>query len=120
MRSKGTTALEGHDLIGYSDMLAKTPGGLWLAEHARGAKTALHVNNVLSALDCAAAGMGIVAAPRFLASRDPELEMLPRPATIGAGSVYLVTLRDLVKVPRIRATIDALTTHIREQVKLRG
>ena len=112
--------LAGHDVVGFDASLARTPGGAWLTANAPAAKVVMRTNNVISALECAAAGLGIAAAPGFLAARLPELERLPRPALLGKGGVFLVTLADLAKVPRIRAALDALARHLRPQITLRG
>ncbi len=106
--------LEAHEVIAYAAPLERSPGGRWLSEHAGAARVALRTNNVLGAVDCASAGVGIAAVPAFMARRDPTLQRLPRPREVGASPVFLVAHRDLTKVPRVRATLDALHRFLRD------
>ncbi len=100
--------LKAHEIIAYAAPLELSPGGRWLTEHAGAARVALRTNNVMGAVDCASAGVGIAAVPAFMASRHPTLQRLPRPRDVGASPVFLVAHRDRTKVPRVRATLDAL------------
>jgi DNA-binding transcriptional LysR family regulator len=76
----------------------------------------IRTNNVLTALECAAAGVGLAAAPFHLAARFPELRRTLEPLVINEGNMYLVTHRDLIDVPRIRLTLDHLSTHLRTKM----
>jgi DNA-binding transcriptional LysR family regulator len=85
-----------------------------LTEHAHAARVVLRTNNVVGALDCAAAGIGIAVAPVFMAVRDTRLLRLPMPREIGVSPAYLVTHRDLANIPRVRATLDRLFRSLKE------
>lgn len=115
LRRRGTPPadLAGHDVIGYVAPVARSPGGAWLAEHTASAHVALRTNNVTSALDCAVAGVGIAAAPAFMARAEPRLTRLPRPREVGSSPVFLVAHRDAATVPRVRATIDRLVRFLK-------
>ncbi len=63
---------------------------------------------MLAAVDCAATGLGIAAAPEFMASRHAHLARIRRPREMGGSPVFLVAHKDVVKIPRVRATLNRL------------
>jgi DNA-binding transcriptional LysR family regulator len=107
-------ALRGHEVIGFAPPLTRTPGGVWLAEHARGANVVAVVDNVLTGIALAAEGMGLVAAPRFMAREAPSLG-LALDDTLGESEVFVLAHPELASVPRVRVTLDALEAHVRSQ-----
>ncbi len=107
--------LAGHDVIAFEAPLTTSPGGTWLTKHAKRARVVLRTNHVLGALDCAAAGLGIAAAPAFMGSGDDRLRRLPGPRDLGASQVFLVVPRDTAKIPRVRATLDCLVRRLQER-----
>jgi DNA-binding transcriptional LysR family regulator len=115
LRRRGVPApgLAGHDVVGFDESLARTPGARWLAKAAPKANVVVRTSSVPSAVECAAADMGVVASPGFMAAHFENLERVLRPLVIETTNIYLVTHRDLAKVPRVRATLDALTDHLR-------
>jgi DNA-binding transcriptional LysR family regulator len=108
----GRSLLARHTVIAYDDALARTPGGRWIEAHGAGATVAARTNNAMAALDLAAAGLGLAAAPVNLGARKEGVRAILRPADLGGSTVFLVTHRDLAKVPRIRATMDRLAADI--------
>lgn len=108
--------LAGHDVVAYDAPLVRSPGGVWLAEHARGARIVLRTNNVLGAVDCASAGIGIAAVVELAASRDPRLVRVRRPTEMAKSPVFLVAHRDVAKIPRVRATLDGLHRSLRDRL----
>jgi DNA-binding transcriptional LysR family regulator len=113
---KDGSGLAGHDVIAFDENLAKTPGAQWLKANAEHGRVVVRANNVLTALECCAADMGLTPAPFHLAARFPELRRVLEPLVIDAGNIYLVTHQDLAQVPRIRVTLDTLTTHLRATI----
>ena len=109
--------LDGHDVIGFDDVLGRTPGGQWLARHAASAQITVRVCDLLSGLASAVEGLGVIAAPAFLAAREPTLTPVHH-NSIGGADFFLVTHRELAQVPRVRAVIDHLTPFIRERASL--
>jgi len=107
-----SSLLARHAVIAYDDALARTPGGRWIEAHGAGATVAARTNNAMAALDLAAAGLGLAAAPVNLGARKQGVRAILRPADLGGSTVFLVTHRDLAKVPRIRATMDRLAADI--------
>jgi DNA-binding transcriptional LysR family regulator len=109
LRRRGTPPpdLAGHDVIAYDAPVARAPGALWLAEHAARTKVVLRTNSIYGGIDGAAAGLGIAAIPVNLA-RDARLVRLLRPRESVTSPMYLVTHKDLARVPRVRTTLEAL------------
>jgi len=106
---KGTPAtpedLCGHDIIGFDDSLADTPGGLWLSAHAQGANVVMRGNSIVAAVNATVCGMGISAVPCFFAEGEPRLRRLT-PRVLGGRDIFLVVHPDLVRVARVRAVMD--------------
>jgi DNA-binding transcriptional LysR family regulator len=108
----GRSLLARHAVIAYDDALARTPGGRWLDAHSAGATIAARTNNAMAALDLAATGLGLTAAPVNLGAQKAGVRAILRPADLGASTVFIVTHRDLAKVPRVRATMSRLATDV--------
>ena len=118
LRRRGPVrSLDGHDLIGFGDVLGRTTGGQWLARHAAGAKITVRVSDLLSGLAAAVEGMGVIATPAFLVARESGLMPVHR-TQIGGADFFLVTHRELARIPRVRAVIDHLTPYIRQRAAL--
>lgn len=113
-RGTPTGDFRGHEVVGYGAPLLQSLGAAWFAKHAASARVTVRVNNVQAALDCAAEGMGVAAAPVFMAARDARLSRLAKPREIGANSVFLVADRDVTKIPRVRATLDGIARALAE------
>src|SRR3954463_10253828 len=95
----------GHDVIGFDESLANTPGGLWLGAHTQGANIIMRGNSIVAAINATVCGMGISAVPCFLATGDPRLRRLT-PRVLGDRDIFLVVHPDLARVARVRAVMD--------------
>src|SRR5207245_11650661 len=73
----------GHDVIGFDDSLANTPGGLWLGAHAQGANVVMRGNSIIAAINATVCGMGISTVPDFSADANPSLRMVTPPVLSG-------------------------------------
>lgn len=112
---------QGHDVIAFEAPLDRSPGQRWLEAHAVDAHVALRSNNAVAALQAAAAGLGLAVTPQFLVRH-----FAPAPGALtcltahGAGEspVFLVTHPDVLRVPRVRATVDGLVRELRERGRL--
>lgn len=116
-RKGAPRTLAGHDLVRYVEPLTRTVGGAWLAEHGEQAVTTFLADHVGTALSAAAEGFGVAAAPGFMAAREPRVRSV-RAKPIGYNECFLVTHRENVEVPRMRATIDHLTRMVRNDPTL--
>ena len=56
-------SFEGHDLVGYAEAPARSPGGVWLAAREEGARVVMRGTTVTTVMQSAMAGMGIAALP---------------------------------------------------------
>jgi DNA-binding transcriptional LysR family regulator len=99
--------VRGHDVIGFDASLAEVEGASWLRAHADGCNVVLRANSIAAASTAAAFGMGVVPLPCFVGSSTPALVRLTR-ERIGQRDILLVAHPDLVKVARVRATMDFL------------
>ena len=106
----------GHDLIDWPVPYTIIPQVPWLREQAAQAKVALRSSSAMTRLAAAAAGVGIALLPRVIADPDPRLVRVPS-ETPPVQDLWLVTHRDLAKVPRIRAVLDFLTDTARRAAR---
>lgn len=109
--------LAGHDIIGLDESLARTPGGVWLAKNATGARVVMTVNNLMTGVAAAAAGLGILTAPETIALREPALRRVGTKA-IGTTEFFLVASREQLRLPRVRAVRDHLARFARSLPEL--
>jgi DNA-binding transcriptional LysR family regulator len=107
-RPAAADALAGHDVVGYDEAMAATPGAQWLNASASGANVALRGNSLVSVLNAVIAGFGISVIPCFLGDAEPSLRRLT-PQVLGSRDITLVVHPDMAKVARVRAVIDFLT-----------
>jgi DNA-binding transcriptional LysR family regulator len=97
--------LRGHDVIGFDESLANTPGGLWLGAHAQGANVVMRGNSIVAAINATVCGMGISTVPCFFADGEPRLRRLT-PRVLGGRDIFLVVHPDVARVARVRAVMD--------------
>jgi DNA-binding transcriptional LysR family regulator len=95
----------GHDVIGFDESLANTPGGLWLGAHSQGANVVMRGNSIVAAINATVCGMGISAVPCVFAEADSRLRRVT-PRVLGGRDVFLVVHPDLARVARVRAVMD--------------
>jgi DNA-binding transcriptional LysR family regulator len=113
VRRKGPArSLTGHDVVGYTDPMTRSPGGQWLAQHEAGANVVARVDNAISALDLAEAGVGLAAAPSYMAEARPGLLSI-RAGAIGVSEFFLVAHREVARIPRVRTTMDHIARHVK-------
>ena len=105
-----------HPVIGLEAPLNATPGGRWLVEHASGAREAVTVGDLNSAVAFAIEGLGLVTLPSFMAAREPTLQLV-WPSAIGQQDFFLVAHPDALELPRVRVTVDHLTRSLRAQAR---
>ena len=106
----------GHSIVAFDGTLARTPGALWLAEHATAAHVALRGNSIAAVLNAAIASIGIAAVPCFLGDGEAVLRRLT-PAVIGVRDVFIVYHPDTARIPRVRRVIDFAAAVIKAEAK---
>lgn len=103
----GADGARGHLLIDWPADYTVIPQVPWLRARMRAASVALRSGSAMVRLAAAAAGAGVALLPCLLADADPRLVRIPSD-TAPAQDLWLVTHRDLARVPRVRAAADFL------------
>ncbi len=106
-RGKPTAGFEGHLLIDWPvdyTVIAQVP---WLRKIAASATVVLRSNSAMTRRAAASSGAGIALLPCILADLDAGLVRVQSEAP-PKQDLWLVTHRDLARVPRIRVTLDYL------------
>lgn len=104
---KPTPGFEGHLLIDWPvdyTVIAQVP---WLRKIAASATVVLRSNSAMTRRAAAASGAGIALLPCILADLDSALVRVQSEAP-PKQDLWLVTHRDLARVPRIRVTLEYL------------
>jgi DNA-binding transcriptional LysR family regulator len=100
--------LEGHDWITPDDSLAHLGAARWLRRELPRVQPVLRCNSVLGMLAAARGGVGLAVLPCFLGDAAEELDRVTDPLPAVSVGLWLLTHRDLRRVPRIRALLDHL------------
>ncbi|MBM3547862.1 MAG: LysR family transcriptional regulator [Alphaproteobacteria bacterium] len=109
-----------HLLIDWPVDYTIIPQVPWLRRLAAEATVVLRSNSAMTRRAAAASGAGIALLPSILADLDPALVSIPSEAP-PKQDLWLVTHRDLARVPRIRVTLEFLADLARRSAKrLRG
>lgn len=112
-----TTAIRGHDVIGFDPSFANVEGAKWLRKHGDGATIVLRGNSIAAVSSAACAGLGIAPLPCFSASQETGLVRLT-PEHIGMRDILIVVHPDLAQVGRVRAVLDYLHDILRRDAAL--
>jgi DNA-binding transcriptional LysR family regulator len=95
------------EVIGYDAALSAVDGGQWIQRTVPPARIAMRCNTIAAAIQAATAHVGIAALPCFAAAAEPALVRVTE-ELIAVRDILVVAHPDLVKVARVRATIDFL------------
>ncbi len=106
----------GHKLIDWPVDYTVIPQVPWLRRTAAEATVVLRSNSAMTRRAAAASGAGIALLPCILADLDPGLVRIKSEAP-PKQDLWLVTHRDLARVPRIRATLEFLAATARRSAK---
>ncbi|HUM11845.1 MAG TPA: LysR family transcriptional regulator [Myxococcaceae bacterium] len=99
--------LTGHEVIGYADLLATVEGEAWVRSLRHAPNVVMRGNSITAVARAAVEGIGIAPLPCFAAAQEPALVRIS-PRLIGERDILVVAHPDLVKVARVRATLDFL------------
>jgi DNA-binding transcriptional LysR family regulator len=114
------TDLARHDIIGFDETMARSPGAIWLEEHKAGARVVVRCNSLMSALNASIAGMGVTVLPCFLAEAQPSLRRLTD-EVLATRAIWVVFHPDVAQIRRVRTVIDFVSTIIgKEATTFRG
>ncbi len=106
-RIASAESLDGYDVIGFDGSLSGVVGATWLGEHGKSANIVLRGNSLRAIASAAAVGLGIAVLPCSMGDCNPALQRLT-PRVVGSRDISLVVHPDLLRVARVRATLDYL------------
>jgi DNA-binding transcriptional LysR family regulator len=108
----------GHDIVGFADATARSPGGVWLAAREEGARVVMRGTTITTVMQSAMAGMGIAILPTHVA--DPSLIRLTD-QVIATTEVFLLIPPTHRETARVHIVGDAIASlYARETVRLSG
>ena len=99
--------LGGQAIIGFSEELARSPGGAWLAANARPEDIVLRVGSVASVVNAVKNGLGIAVLPCFAVHGMPEIQRLTT-GIVASGEAFVVIPPDHRETVRVRIVMDAM------------
>ena len=104
--------------VGYdeeSDFIAEAA---WLARQHGSRRFSFRTNSQSAQAAAARAGFGIALLPRYVAAGDPGLVEISSRERLPERDVWLLTRRDLKRVPRVKAVADYLVELFHRERKL--
>jgi DNA-binding transcriptional LysR family regulator len=111
--AKSAEDLDGHNVVGFIDGMAEHMAARWLRSKAPRAQIRAECGNIPSVFLAVKSGACIGPLPIPLADTDDQLLCVLGPIPELSYPMYLVTHRDLRRVPRIRAFFDFCSTRLR-------
>jgi DNA-binding transcriptional LysR family regulator len=103
---KGHEDLNDHNIIEFIDEIADHKAGRWLQSKAPQATICAQSSNIPSVLLMVKSDGGLAPLPTPLADRDDDLLRVLGPIAELSSPMYLLTHRDLRKIPRISVFFD--------------
>lgn len=95
----------GHDLVGFADATARSPGGVWLASREEGARVVMRSTTITTVVQSAMAGMGLAVLPIQIA--DASLVRVTD-EVVAKTEVFLLVAPSQRNTARIRIVGDAI------------
>lgn len=112
--------LRGHDIVGFADAAARSPGAQWLATRADATNVVIRGNSLNAVLNAARAGMGVAVVPCFLVPPEADLVRLT-PGTVAMSEAFLAIPPDLKDMTRVKLVLEGLAeVFARERLMLAG
>jgi DNA-binding transcriptional LysR family regulator len=101
-----------HHVIDSVRQLNAFPQVDWLRRNADGARVAFTGDNIMVQLSALQAGLGIMSLPSYMVRDRPDIRrLLPEEFELTLD-VWLLTPKDLNKLPRVRAVLDFLAARL--------
>lgn len=108
-------------LIGYDESSSFTAEFKWLEQHHPNHVYSFRSNSNYAQASAAAGGLGVALLPTYLGRHFSHLSSLNFGPPMPNRDIWLLTRSDLTNVPRVRLTIDHLTTVLGQmRAKLAG
>ena len=110
---KSPEEINGHSVIGFADGIADHKAARWLRAKARRARICGESGNIPSVLLALKSGAGLAPLPAPVGDNDDELVRVLGPFPELSYPMYLLTHRDLRRMPRVSALFDFCTRELR-------
>jgi DNA-binding transcriptional LysR family regulator len=111
--------IDGFSIVELVDEIGALPAAQWMKTHAPTAKVAAKCSNVPSVHLAIKSGAGIAPLPAVYAAADEELVCVLGPLPELDYPIFLLTHRDLRKIPRIKAVFEFCLSELKS-VLMRG
>lgn len=113
---KDLETLAGHDVLGFDEVLGRSPGGKWLQAHAPNAVPKLRASSLRALAHATASGLGVSVLPCMVAASTPLRRLTS--AVVIENEAFLVVHPDLKDTPRVRTVLDFLAGEFAADAKL--
>lgn len=104
--------LSKHPLIGVDGPVADLPAFVWLRQVGPECVVATRSSSITNLMSAVKSGLGLTALPCFLADHDPTLVRCFGPMENAHSNLWLVSRQELRHLPRFRAFLDHLSSHV--------
>jgi DNA-binding transcriptional LysR family regulator len=104
--------------IGYDDESDFIAEAGWLVRRFGDKRFSFRTNSQSAQAAAARAGFGVALLPRYVGGGDPGLVEVPLGERLPERDLWLLTRRDLRRVPRVKAVADYLVELLRREQKL--
>jgi DNA-binding transcriptional LysR family regulator len=105
--------LDRHSIVGFIDVMAEHKAARWLQSNAPRAQICAECGNIPSTFLAVKSGACLGPLPSPLAEADHELICVLGPIAELSYPMYLLTHRDLRKVPRVATFFEFCATRLR-------
>jgi DNA-binding transcriptional LysR family regulator len=105
-RPKSPASLDQHTTVGFIEAMANHNVAIWLRRHAPHARICAEAGNIPSVFLAVKSGACLAPLPAPLGDGDDELERVLGPLSELSYPMYLLTHKDLRRVPRISAFFE--------------
>jgi DNA-binding transcriptional LysR family regulator len=110
---KSPEEINGHSVIGFADAIADHKAARWLRAKAPRARICGESGNIPSVLLALKSGAGLAPLPTPVGDNDDELVRVLGPFPELSYPMYLLTHRDLRRMPRVSAFFDFCSRELR-------
>lgn len=105
-----------HNIIESARQMSDFPQSTWLRRHGERARVAFSCDNIMVQLSALEAGLGIVALPLYMLSGNKAVRRVLTHQVKLTQDLWMLTHKDLKKVPRVRAVLDFLAKRLPERL----
>lgn len=107
-----TEDLNRHSVIESVRQLNNFSQSTWLRRHSEHGRVAFSCDNLMVQLSALEAGLGIIALPHYMFTRNTKVRWILADEFDMTLDVWLLTPKDLRRVPRVRAVLDFLSERL--------